>query len=1359
MKKIVFAFLLVFPLEAFTQAQAVQNKIQKNIEKRLSQGPLKDLRKKESKILYEYKCHAQPQVLTEKAAKGEQPKEVKVSRKADKKFVIPFKSGQSSVEAEISRKIFGYLEDLKRAGSLSRVHIVGHTDSDRLGPKGQKKYGDNIGLSKARAMRVAQFIYKAYPDVAVSYNGFGFYRPVADNDTIEGKRKNRRVEVNFYLKKGFQLASDSSNKVKFKKTGKEDSSVPFKVTLDGEPLPGEVLKPSFKTSVDVQRCTDVALEGASLQIRYEPLVKEKYLNVTQSFKENRAIFLINSNYRAFIERADLYLYDAQSEEFLESFSFEKDKNSYRTLSVDLSTYKNRALSFKVKVFDNKKSFDETALQFISKFDDKINYSNLYQNRIAKSGIQIQGGTLSINGEGVPSSHSVYVMGKKVPLDQNGKFAEAQILKADTNYGIEISLEDKKGKGLYLKRDFYMPSHNWRAVALFDVTMGKNKSDGPVELITQDLQHYDNQVFFDGRVALYLKGKIKGDYLLTMQVDTLESTLEDAFDNINDKDPQKLFRRIDPDAYYPIYGDDSTLIEDSPSQGKFYVRVEKDENHILWGSFKLDSSPENLAHVQRGLYGFKLHLESSAQTKSGKKAASLDVYAAEPGTLPSREESRGTGGSVYYLRNQDIVEGSERVQIIVRDRVSGLIEGSRSLSRGTDYTLNSLAGIVYLKSPLSSTASSATVVSNNNISGDPVYLLVTYEYSPNFTETDRLVLGGRGELSLGSRLRLGATASKQDFVAAEHELYGLDASIKIGQMSSLKVESAQSKGFSPNQYTTIDGGFGFSQIPQTLNPDEEARALKAESHLKLYSLKNQTASLKAIYSAKDAGFASPGHLSIYKSTEMSSELNLPITEVLGLRASYGLRDQRLWLYSEEVTAEASLKIGKKLRADLGLLKDKIKDQSSGSASGTLATDFGERTDLGLKLTYQVDRNLSFYGRAQNTLSKDQTRLSNDRYGLGVTAKLGRKFKLSGEITDGDLDLGGKIETEYIQNENTNFYVNYLLENNRTDGGFAPRQMGRNGSLTSGVKSKFLEESTVFYENRMVDRFGSNRSQSLTHAVGLNWDLNTHWTYNITGEFGKVEAQDLSSRIDRTSASLSVGYVDKNTKWSSALEYRRDESGKSVRKTLVTKNRFLKKLNPSLRLKTKFDKIDSSATGGQFFDGDLTDAVVALAYRPIFQDSFNGLLKLRYFEALPSPGQVDASGNMPDYLQRSLVFNVDGVWDLSKRWSLGAKLGAAIRKQRNYREFSSFWLESNPKLAILRLDYHAPFKWDLHLEGRSLTNTAFEDARSGALVGIYRNFSQTGSLKLGMGYNFTDFSNDLTRLDANYKGWFINLVGAF
>ena len=64
----------------------------------------------------------------------------------------------------------------------------------------------------------------------------------------------------------------------------------------------------------------------------------------------------------------------------------------------------------------------------------------------------------------------------------------------------------------------------------------------------------------GRAAGYVKGRMQGKYLLSMR-----------FDSQSDED-NRLFRDIQPDEFYPVYGDSSTKGFDAQSTGKLYIRV-------------------------------------------------------------------------------------------------------------------------------------------------------------------------------------------------------------------------------------------------------------------------------------------------------------------------------------------------------------------------------------------------------------------------------------------------------------------------------------------------------------------------------------------------------------------------------------------------------------------------------------------------------------------------------------------------------------------------------------------------------------------------------------------------------------------
>ena len=65
-------------------------------------------------------------------------------------------------------------------------------------------------------------------------------------------------------------------------------------------------------------------------------------------------------------------------------------------------------------------------------------------------------------------------------------------------------------------------------------------------------------------------------------------------------------------------------------------------------------------------------------------------------------------------------------------------------------------------------------------------------------------------------------------------------------------------------------------------------------------------------------------------------------------------------------------------------------------------------------------------------------------------------------------------------------------------------------------------------------------------------------------------------------------------------------------------------------------------------------------------------------------------------------------------------------------------------------------ETHLaEVRQLGLPDLNQRRRGVLAAIYYHISK--NLNAGVGYNFTNFSDELTDLKYNYKGIFVNLIG--
>jgi chemotaxis protein MotB len=72
------------------------------------------------------------------------------------------------------------------------IQIEGHTDN-REPASGM----NNWQLSLSRSYNIVRFLVEGsqFPKSKLSAAGFGDASPISDNDTIEGRRKNRRVEI------------------------------------------------------------------------------------------------------------------------------------------------------------------------------------------------------------------------------------------------------------------------------------------------------------------------------------------------------------------------------------------------------------------------------------------------------------------------------------------------------------------------------------------------------------------------------------------------------------------------------------------------------------------------------------------------------------------------------------------------------------------------------------------------------------------------------------------------------------------------------------------------------------------------------------------------------------------------------------------------------------------------------------------------------------------------------------------------------------------------------------------------------------------------------------------------------------
>ncbi|MEO2003092.1 MAG: OmpA family protein, partial [Candidatus Poribacteria bacterium] len=194
--------------------------------------------------------------------------------------LIAIESGEPRIPA-------GYADTLRRAmddvadRENVRLRFVGYTRNERLDRRTAAVYGDDIGLSAARARRTMEQVRDALAlsDAQAEHEGHGYVHSndVVNGGFLQGDTDHVAVEVVYD-----ELAViDELDGVEVTELTRELYAVDplalnlMHITVDGVPLddPG-------RSSADLQRCTDVALDVVDIRFRFDDLEMRPRLSVT-----------------------------------------------------------------------------------------------------------------------------------------------------------------------------------------------------------------------------------------------------------------------------------------------------------------------------------------------------------------------------------------------------------------------------------------------------------------------------------------------------------------------------------------------------------------------------------------------------------------------------------------------------------------------------------------------------------------------------------------------------------------------------------------------------------------------------------------------------------------------------------------------------------------------------------------------------------------------------------------------------------------------------------------------------------------------------------------------------------------------
>jgi len=127
--------------------------------------------------------------------------EIKVKQIQDRLSVqlmekILFDSGKTEIKPQ-GRDVLMKVGNVLRTVHDKQIRIEGYTDSVPIGAALRRQYPTNWELSTQRATTVLRFLQDkvGVDGKYLAAVGFGPYRPVAANDTEEGRSENRRIEI------------------------------------------------------------------------------------------------------------------------------------------------------------------------------------------------------------------------------------------------------------------------------------------------------------------------------------------------------------------------------------------------------------------------------------------------------------------------------------------------------------------------------------------------------------------------------------------------------------------------------------------------------------------------------------------------------------------------------------------------------------------------------------------------------------------------------------------------------------------------------------------------------------------------------------------------------------------------------------------------------------------------------------------------------------------------------------------------------------------------------------------------------------------------------------------------------------
>lgn len=874
---------------------------------------------------------------------------------------------------------------------------------------------------------------------------------------------------------------------------------------------------------------------------------------------------------------------------------------------------------------------------------------------------------------------------------------------------------------------------------------------------------DGKLFGALRTAFFLKGKIKGDALLTMAYDSDKETYE------------RLFRSIQPDDYYGVYGDSSVRGFDAQSASRLYVRIDKEKSYLLWGDFNTGDGFSQLtgggkvATVRKRDLGNYSRSMNGARGHYDRDGVLLNGFVTKDTLVQLIEEFAGQGISgPFAVSKQDAVSGSEKVEIITRDRYQpSVILAVESLQRYSDYNFEPFSGRVLLNQPLPSV----------DANGNPKSLRVTYEVDSG--GEDFWVYGVDAQVALGEKFEVGGSYVEDRNPYAPYTLVSGNATLKLAENTTVTAEAARSKSVL---------GSSLNSSPYSLQPaygqpvprggqlqDVEGQAWRVEA---LH--KDDTTQARLFYGRSDPNFNNSS-ASLNQGREEGA---LKITRQLGDQWSAYLegtlsKNQVAGASRTAAAVGAVYAVNPSLDIDLGLTH--TREEAGDYAGALLSLGSGLVVDPQSGLGSGYGANLinpqTGYGFDGGSFGLAGVSYSSTGLRLRSTYRATEHVDLIGEYEagiEGDAYHRAALGAAYRFSEVGRLYGKY----EKTTGLSSPQAVNgiyESDAFVFGLDTQYLPNQRVFSEYRMRDALSGDQLQ---WANGLRNAWNISETVKISTS---AEYLHIYRGLAQDAYALTGGVEWRpNDLWllGSRLEWRRlvDREVSQVNTAnpllppvtsyLLGNDTWLSTLTAARKISRDWTFLGRNYllyTDNRGHTGDRWEDKLQLgmAYRDTDTNRFNALARYEYWVqrdksglshvALPGDGLGGSVGDPTgsEGFDKHIV-SLHTEYHPSRPWWLGGR--AAAKWQRNYfngdSDFYSAYLLSG------RATYDLSKHWDVS----ALASVMYSPQGSASqhALGVEAGYQLQDNLWLSAGYNWSGFSDrDLSGADYTNQGIYIRI----